>query len=230
MITAVMQPYLFPYIGYYQLILASDYFVFYDDVNYIKRGYINRNNILLDGEAHRFTIPVPGASQNKLISNLEFSDEISKILDTISHAYKKAPNYNDVISIVKRVLGQKDRDITSVCISGVKAVFDYLSLDGPNLLRSTNINYDRNKSAADKLISITKELKCSDYVNSPGGKELYEKGYFLSENVALHFIEPKIKEYTQGGSNFVPYLSIIDVLMWCDKETVIKLLNSYNLN
>jgi hypothetical protein len=229
MITAVMQPYLFPYIGYYQLVLSSDFFVFYDDVNYIKRGYVNRNNILLDGVAHRFTLPVPSASQNTLICNLKFSDEVRKIIETINHAYKKAPYFSDVMPIIEEVLTQKDRDITSVCIAGIELVFDYLSIDSPKLLRSTDIAYNRNKSAAEKLIAITKELSCSEYVNSPGGRELYGKNYFLSENVTLHFIEPKIEEYLQGDSEFIPYLSIIDVLMWCSKKEAIRLLNLYRL-
>ncbi|PCI49351.1 MAG: hypothetical protein COB58_01135 [Thalassobium sp.] len=227
---AVMQPYLFPYIGYYQLVYSSDVFIFYDDVNYIKRGYVNRNAILLNGFAHRFTVPVPGASQNVLINNLKFSEDVSKILLTIDQAYKKSDYYSQVMPLIEKVLTQKDREITSLCMASIEVVFDYLGLQKPKLLRSSDLEYDRNLSAADKLIEISKLNECSEYVNSPGGRKLYSKEYFQKMGVNLQFINPEVSEYFQGGGEFVPYLSMIDVLMWNGKSETIKLLDYYELD
>lgn len=227
---AVMQPYLFPYIGYYQLVCSSDVFVFYDDVNYIKRGYINRNAILLNGSAHRFTLPVPGASQNVLINTLKFSEDVSKILLTIDQAYKKSNYYSQIMPLIEKVLTQKDREITSLCMAGVEVVFDYLGLQKPKLLRSSDLKYDRSLSAADRLIEISKLNGCSVYVNSPGGRKLYNKEHFQEKGVKLQFINPEISEYSQNSGEFVPYLSMIDVLMWNEKSEAIKLLDSYGLD
>lgn len=227
---AVMQPYLFPYIGYYQLVYSSDVFVFYDDVNYIKRGYINRNAILLNGSAHRFTIPVPGASQNVLINTLKFSEDVSKILLTIKQAYKNAEYYSEVMPLIEKVLTQEDREITSLCKASIEVVLDYLGVQKPKLLRSSDLEYDRNLSAAEKLIEISKINSCSDYVNSPGGRELYSKEYFQKMGLKLQFINPEVSEYSQGGAEFVPYLSMIDVLMNCSVSDVRGMLKQFTLD
>ena len=111
---AVMQPYIFPYIGYFQLACSVDYFVFYDDVNFIKRGFINRNNILANGAPLRITFPVVGASQNKLISELEFSLETQKLESTIHQNYSKAPYYRSVMPLIESTLHYNNRNIADL--------------------------------------------------------------------------------------------------------------------
>ena len=83
MTVAIMQPYLFPYIGYWQLIHAVDTFVIFDDVNYIKKGYINRNNILVNGQKQTFTLELMSASQNKLINDIDIGNNIEKVMESI---------------------------------------------------------------------------------------------------------------------------------------------------
>ena len=116
MITAVMQPYLFPYLGYFQLINCSDNFIIYDDVNFIKGGYINRNYILSNGEKQRFTVSVPGASQNKKINELCYSGDVKKVLASIHHAYSKAPYFEKVYPLIEKILKRKERSISDVCL------------------------------------------------------------------------------------------------------------------
>lgn len=223
-----MQPYLFPYIGYYQLVYSSDNFVLYDDVAFINRGYINRNNILLNGKPFRFTIPVPGASQNKLIDELEFSSDVKKILKTFVQSYSKAPFYSDVMPIVEAVLTNDDRSIAEVCKQGIVQVFNYLGID-KKIHKSTSLQYDRTLSAAMKLVEITKLFKSNHYVNSIGGQELYNKDFFAQYNIELSFIKPNKIVYKQNAGEFVPNLSMIDVLMWNEPENVRKLLTEYSL-
>lgn len=223
---AVMQPYIFPYLGYYQLVSVADVFVLYDDVNFITRGYINRNNILVDGAAQRFTLPVPGSSQNKKIFELNFSPDTKKILKTISQAYSKAPFYRDVYPLIEMVLQAEDRSITSVCQLSIKSVFDYLGVE-KKIIKSTDLAYDRGASPADRLIEITKSFEDSVYVNSIGGQVLYDKEYFDARGVELKFLRMKSIHYSQGEDEFIPNLSMIDVLMWCEPTFVKKLLSEY---
>lgn len=225
---AVMQPYVFPYLGYYQLCHSVDKFVFYDDVNYIKQGYINRNTILNNGQPLRFTIPVPNASSFKKIKELEFSDDVRKTLETIKQSYSKCLNFIDVFPIIESVLLQKDRRISNLCSLSIEMVFRYLGLEKKFYL-SSEITYDRDASAADRLISIAGVLNCSEYINAIGGVELYDKGYFLERGLNLQFIKMNPVSYTQLSNDFVANLSIIDVLMNCSKREILAMLNEYSL-
>lgn len=226
--SAVMQPYLFPYLGYYQLVYAVDKFVFYDDVNFIKRGYINRNNILVNGQAQRFTVPVPGATQNKKINEFDFSEDVRKVLKTIQMAYKKAPYFEFVYPIIEDVLTLPERTVTTICKASVEQVFNYLEID-KHFYISSELNYERDKSAADRLIDISKILSCSKYINSPGGIKLYDKDYFSEQDVELSFIKMTAGSYSQNQSEFIPYLSMIDVLMWNNKAQIKKLMQQFEL-
>lgn len=228
MILAVMQPYLFPYLGYYQLVNSSDKFVIYDDVNYIKHGYINRNNILVSGKAQRFTLAVPGMSRNKKISDLTFDSNVRKLLKTIEQSYRKAPNFDAVFSLVSEVLLDSNRSITNVAGNSITSVFDYLDID-KEIYLSSNIDNNKSLDAKDRLIEMTQLLGCDHYVNSPGGQELYSKNYFINKGVNLSFINTLPYTYNQGTTDFVPHLSMIDVLMWNNKKDVFRLLKNYEL-
>ena len=226
---AIMQPYLFPYLGYYQLVNHCDVFVLYDDVTYIKQGFINRNNILQNGRPLRITLPVPGASSNRLINTLAYSGDTGKIKKTIAQAYSKAPFFHAVYPLVSRVLDNQDRSIPAVCKKGISEVFAYLDMP-EEIILSSDIEYDRQTSAEDKVLQICQALGSVDYVNSAGGKKMYAKESFLSKGCELSFIEMKDIVYDQNGGGFVPNLSIIDVLMWCDKDRIRQLLDEYHVS
>ncbi|WP_027958911.1 MULTISPECIES: WbqC family protein [unclassified Halomonas] len=227
MICAVMQPYLFPYIGYYQLANLADYFVIYDDVNYIKQGFINRNNLLVNGEAARFTVPVDGGSSNNKINEVFFKDS-KKTLKTIEQNYSKKENFSRIYSLVENVLEQHERNVVHINRMSIKEVFTYLGLE-KTILLSSDLNVSKELSRADRLIEITKKLSCNHYVNAIGGKGLYDKQYFNENGIELSFIESDISYYEQGEESFVPGLSIIDILMNCGKEEIEKMLLNFKL-
>ena len=224
---AVMQPYLFPYIGYYQLVNASDVFIVYDDVTFIKQSFINRNSILTNGEPKRFSLPVPGASSNALIKNLDYAPAV-KLLKTVQQNYSKAPYYQDVIGIISSILTKKSRSVARLNELSIRKVFDYLGLK-KQIVFASDLDYDRTADRADRLITLTKMHGCMHYINSPGVKELYDKKYFDKQGIKLSFIQSEIKPYTQASKEFVPYLSIIDILMNCSKEEIYKMLSNYKL-
>ncbi|BEI22389.1 WbqC family protein [Vibrio fluvialis] len=220
---AVMQPYLFPYIGYYQLVNSVDKFVFYDDVSFIKGGYINRNRILVNGQAHLFSLPIIGASQNKLINELVFDRSIRKLLKTIEQSYKKAPYFSDVFPIIESVITGDDRSVLSITSASVQSVFDYLCIKREFLI-SSHLRNDKSASAKKRLIDMSKMLNCDVYINSPGGKNLYRKDYFENSGIRLEFLESEPVKYEQNSNVFTPNLSIIDVLMWNSKQEVTNML------
>lgn len=225
---AVMQPYLFPYIGYFQLIYAADLFLIYDDVAYIKRGFVNRNNILAPSGVNRFTVSVPGASQNKLFSDLQFSKDVDKVLKTIEHSYSKAPYFEDVFPMIRGALELDDRSIASVCQKSFEDIFSYLGLE-KQFKKTSELDYDRSASARDRLIALCQQFGADSYINAPGGRKLYAKQDFAEKGIDLKFVDSLPVEYSQGSAEFVPNLSIIDVLMRCTPEEVKRLLSRYEL-
>lgn len=225
---AVMQPYLFPFLGYYQLAFHCNTFVFYDDVNYIKGGYINRNFILSSGKKQLFSIPVLKASSFKKINELQFQDNLSKVVKTIEQSYKKAPNFSSVMPLIAAILNNKERNVAIASAESITIVFEYLGLKR-HFCFSSELDYDREQNAEQKLFSLCKYFDSHDYCNSLGGEKLYNKSSFSNQGISLSFLKPTPQEYPQGNHAFVSNLSIIDVLMWNSKQDVINLLSQYRI-
>lgn len=229
--TAIMQPYFFPYLGYFQMFSAVDKFVLLDDVNFIMRGYINRNSILLNGKAHKFSIPLEKPSQNKLINEtkLNFSQKDKEnFLKTIQLAYKKAPFYKDFYPILESIVLNEENDLTKYLKFSFEQVKEYLNLD-TEILISSEIEKDNTLKAQDRIIEINKKLGTTTYINAIGGQELYNRDDFKAIGMELKFIKMEPVEYKQFKNEFVPYLSMIDVLMFNNVSTVKELLGNYEL-
>jgi len=226
---AIMQPYLFPYIGYFQLINAVDVFVVYDDVNYIKKGYINRNSILLGESKFQFTFSIIGASQNYKICELNFDFFSDKFLKTIILAYSKAPFFNDVFPIIKRIFYFKDKNVSKFLVNSIIEIATYLQIQ-TKIMISSELQLAKEEKASGRIISICKSLGASNYINAIGGKLLYDVADFNRNDLTLEFLQPGEIQYEQFTNSFVPWLSIIDVMMFNDVSTIQKMLNKYTLN
>lgn len=229
MILAVMQPYLFPYLGYYQLANHSDKFVFYDDVNFIKGGYINRNNILANGQKQLFTLPVEKASSFTKINELHFAANRKKIIRSIEQNYRKAPYFEAVMPLVDQVLTSSETQVARLCRDSVLIVFEYLGYK-LDYCFSSELDYDKSASAAEKLYAMCDLINADKYCNMKNGEVLYKKELFQEKNIELSFLEMADLNYPQGDCDFVSHLSMIDVLMWNSKEQVINLLSQYKLS
>lgn len=224
-----MQPYLFPYIGYYQLAYEVDEFIFYDDVSFIKQGYIHRNNLLAKNKSQRFTLPVLKASQNSKINELYFSQNLKKTLTSIRLAYAKAPYFNDIYPLVEAVLNDENRNVANITARSIIDVFSYLNID-KKMLFSSDIHYQRQLSATQKLIDMCKRRNAQGYCNAIGGKGLYSIDEFEQANIKLSFIQMDTIKYQQSNNTeFIGNLSILDVLMWNSKQAVIDLLMKYKI-
>lgn len=228
---AIMQPYFFPYLGYYQMLSAVDKFVLLDDVNFIMRGYINRNSILLNGQAHKFSIPLEKPSQNKLINETKLNfltKDKENFLKTITMAYKKAPFFNDFYPVLENIVNNDENDLTKYLKYSFEKIKDYLQID-TEILLSSEIEKDNSLRAQDRIIEINKQLASTQYINAIGGQELYNKADFTKNNIQLNFIKMSNIEYKQFNNEFVPNLSMIDVLMFNSKEKIKELLKQYEL-
>lgn len=228
---AIMQPYLFPYLGYWQLINSVDVFVIFDDVNYINRGWINRNNILVANKAHMFTIPVVNASQNRIISDCFFTSEMKiyhKFLKTLEQAYKKAPFFSEVFPLIERIVTFENKQISQMILNQFKVILGYLNIT-KEFVFSSEIDKDERLKNQSKIIEICNKLHADMYINAIGGKALYDFETFLKNNIILKFLNSKIYSYKQFSTEFVPNLSFIDVLMFNSSEAVKEALEHYDL-
>ena len=227
-----MQPYFFPYLGYFQLVQAVDHFVFYDDVMFIKKGWINRNRILMQGNEFLFTIPLEKQSQNKTIreSTVSWGKEFpNKFMNQLDSTYKKAPNYAEVRGLVEQVLNRKFESLADLASESVQATWTYLGLE-KKFYQSSQLSVSEDLGRAERLIEITKFLGESNYINAVNGQELYEKGFFKENGIDLHFLKPNLIPYLQGTTKeFVNGLSMIDVLMWNKKEDVVQWVENFQL-
>lgn len=231
---AVMQPYLFPYIGYWQLINAVDRFVILDDVNYIMRGYINRNSILVNGKPHRFTIPIEKASQNKLImdTKLNFDEkEKKKFLATIENAYKKSPCYSKVMPLLEDIILNTEDDLAKYIQYSLEVICNYLKMK-TEVYVSSEIEKDHTLHAQERIIEICKKMQADIYINPCGGRSLYNHEAFEKENMKLFFLDTIGENvvYDQGVGKFEKNLSIIDVMMFNEISIIRHFLQEYELN
>ena len=226
----IMQPYFFPYLGYWQLINAVDKYVVYDDVNYIKGGWISRNNILLNGEKHLVTLPLEGASPNKKINEVMVTSNekvIEKFLRIIQSAYAKAPYFKDVYSMVEKLI-EVSCPISELNYYSIIRVCDYLNIQ-TTILLSSELEKNNGLKGQDKVIDIVKRLGGDTYYNAIGGKELYDATVFQTNQIDLKFLRMGDIRYKQFVNDFVPALSIIDILMFNSKSDIQDMLEQYTL-
>ncbi|MCW1147857.1 WbqC family protein [Flavobacterium sp. TH16-21] len=228
---SIMQPYFFPYIGYFQLIANSDVFVIYDDVNFIKKGWINRNTILVNNTPYLFSIPLQNVSQNKLINEIFISD-LDKwktdLLKTISLSYKKAPFYQDVYPLIEKIISFDELNLALYIQNSLQNLCEYLNLN-TKLVMSSEIVKNNDLRGENKIIDICIQLGANQYINAIGGIELYIQDNFQVKNIDLKFIKSENIIYKQFKNEFKPWLSIIDVIMFNSLEDTRMLLNKFEL-
>lgn len=227
-----MQPYFFPYLGYWQLMNAVDRYVIYDDVNFIKGGRINRNAILTNGEAHNINLPLIGASPNKHINEVNVNNDPlqqKKLLQTLQMCYAKAPYYKSVLPMLEAILTQREDNLGKYLSFQMKTVAEYLGMD-TELIVSSELAKDCSLRSHDKVIHICGLLGATEYYNSISGVPLYEPHRELFEAAGIELRFPVMRKitYRQYKNDFVPNLSIIDVMMFNSQQECRQLLKEYD--
>lgn len=225
-----MQPYFLPYIGYWQLINTVDTFVVYDNIQYTKKGWFNRNRFLRNGKDAFFTIPLKKDSDylnvNKRLISKDFNK--TKLLSQFKNSYSKAPYLKEVLPILEEIIMLDDENLFNYTLNSIHKICNFLEIN-TKIVISSDVDIDHSLKSQDKVIAICKALESNVYINPIGGIELYNKDEFKAKQLDLKFIKSNNIEYKQLNNDFVPWLSIVDLMMFNHKEEVQKMLNDYQL-
>lgn len=228
---AIMQPYFLPYIGYFQLISAVDVFVIYDNIKYTKKGWINRNRIIQNGRDGVFSLPLKKDSDFLDVIHRRLSNDFDreKLLNQFRGAYSRAPYFRQIFPLLERIVHCKEVNLFHYIHHSVVEICDYLDI-ATEIRIASEVSADHSLKAEEKVIKLCQALEASTYINAIGGFELYSKENFQKSSIALHFLKSAPFEYSQFENQFIPWLSIIDVLMFNSlSEIKSKVLKNYHL-
>lgn len=233
-VVAVMQPYFFPYLGYYQLARVADHFVFLDDVGFIKQGHINRNSILLNGGAHRFSVPVLAASSFRPINAHLYTGAWEPLLALLNQAYRKAPQYRAGMALVEAVVRHPDENVARKNARSITLVFDYLGLPLSHSCAGQSPAADPPLRGQERVLALCAQHHAAMYVNAPGGRALYNAAAFEAQGMVLRFLRTLAHSYPQqaaaSAAPWTPHLSMIDLLMHCAPAQIVELLGCCELD
>jgi hypothetical protein len=229
---AIMQPYFFPYIGYFQLINSVDEFVIYDNIQFSKNGWINRNRILVNGKDEYISLPLKKDSDylnvnQRLLSDTWSVDRI-KLLNRVTESYRKAPQFQQIYPLFEKCLNVEYMNLFDFLYSSLKEVLFFMDVQS-KIIVSSSIDIDHGLKSEEKVLAICKAQNATTYINPIGGIELYSKGRFEINAITLQFQKSNPINYSQLKNEFVPWLSILDVLMFNSKESVRSFLHDYQI-
>ena len=227
---AIMQPYIFPYIGYFQLISSVDKFIIYDNIQYTKKGWINRNRFLQDGKDEIFTIPLKKDSNFLDVNKREISTDFnkSKLINKVKAAYRNSPYFENVFPLFEKVVLNNEINLFEYIYSSLIETCKYLEIK-TDFIKSTDIDIDHLLKAEDKVIAICNNLGANTYINAIGGQALYRREEFSKYGIDLKFIKSNDISYKQFNDEFVPWLSIIDVMMFNSPKEIKEMLYNFQL-
>ncbi len=230
--TAIMQPYFLPYLGYFQLISAADTFIIYDTIQFTKKGWINRNQMLRNGTATVFSIPIKKDSDYLNVVDRQVSEAFDpvKLYNQISEAYRKAPEFDNIMPLIESILYFKAENLFDYIHNSIVKCCDHLNIE-TTLGISSQVEGGRSDLRnTDRVIDICKRTGAETYINPPGGRELYSQPEFDAHDLKLRFLKPHLMPYPQFGGSFVPSLSILDVMMFNTRDHIAEqLLGEYEL-
>jgi hypothetical protein len=230
----IMQPYLFPYIGYYSLIFSTDKWVVFDNVQYIKKGWVNRNRVIKsNGGVKYIGIPIISSSRDTPINQILINNSNWKV-EFINHLdyYKKvkAPRYNEVLDMINTSFNIETNNLSEILINCLKTSCDFLEIrfDFDVFSKLENTNIEINKPG-DWAFEISKIYGATTYINPCGGVELFDRDQFKKQGIDLKFLKHNLPSYNQKANVFESGLSVIDVMMFNSNIEIHSMLNSFNL-
>jgi len=230
MTVAIFQPYFLPYIGYWQLLSMADRFVVYDNIEYTKKGWINRNRFLKDGADAYFTVPIKKASDYLTVAERQVADDFDrdKLLRTLSASYRRAPHFDEVFPLLERIVRAPFTNLFEYLHHSLAETARFLEIQTPMVVSST-IAIDHALKAEQKVLALCRAMDADRYVNPVGGQALYSPTAFAAAGIRLDFVQPRPIAYPQFGAGFVANLSILDVLMFNAIPTVRRMLSEVDV-
>jgi hypothetical protein len=227
----IMQPYFLPYIGYFQLIAAVDKFIVYDNIKYTKKGWINRNRFLQNGKDVMFSISLKKASDSLDICERELASDFNRerLLNQLRSAYQRAPQFKQTFPLIEQVISYPEPNLFLFLHNSILQVCAHLGIT-TKIILSSEIAIDHHLQGQDKVLALCEALDATTYLNSIGGVELYSKKAFQDKGIDLQFIQSKPFDYLQFDNALVPWLSIIDVMMFNTLEQIaVEISKGYEL-
>lgn len=226
-----MQPYFFPYIGYFQLIASVDVFIVYDNIKYTKKGWISRNRMLQNGRDVMFSLSLKSDSDYLNVCERTLAADFNrdKLLNQFKGAYRRAPYFEQTFPLLEKIVRYEDKNLFGFLHHSIVKVCEHLEIS-TQIRISSEIAIDHELKSQDKVLALCEAVGASTYVNAIGGMELYSKDVFRNKGIDLKFIRSLSLEYPQLGNEFVPWLSIIDVMMFNSLDTInTGILTNYEL-
>lgn len=225
-----MQPYFLPYIGYWQLLSAVDRFIVYDNIEYTKKGWINRNRFLRQGADALFTVPLKKGSDFLTIVERSIADDFDPrdLLNALASAYRRAPFFGDAFPLIESIVTAAPRNLFEYLLNSLRATAEWLRIGTPIVISST-VAIDHRLKGESKVLALCRALEATHYVNAAGGRTMYSSESFARSGIDLKFIQTRPLAYAQFDHPFVPNLSIVDVIMFNSKDAVREMLGAYDL-
>ncbi|MBR1538525.1 MAG: WbqC family protein [Bacteroidales bacterium] len=229
MILTSHQPYLFPYLAYWQLIYVADLFLIGDDFAFMKGGWIPRNRILVQGAPQFFRIEVRDQSCHRLIcETLLATTDIGDKLRTLEMAYHKAPCFEAGYALAERILRNPERNLAVFIEYSIREMCAYLGIDTP-VGRTSDYPGNSLLKREKRVYDLCHRTGADRYINAIGGTRLYRKEDFERQGIRLQFLQSRHTPYPQFGAPFVEKLSILDAVMFNPRERLHEMLDDYSL-
>jgi len=225
-----MQPYFLPHLSYFQLIANTDVFSLHDKVKYTKQTWINRNRIIVNGRIQYITIPLQSSSDFDLIDEKEVSRvfDFKSLLKTIEFSYKKSPNFSEVFELIIGIVGSGKMNLFDFLEHSIVQVSRYLGIE-TKIIRCSSTGYNQDLTKSEMVLDICTKLHSKFYINSEGGIHLYRSADFLQNGIVLQFSKQMKFNYANALGQTDSTLSVLDALMWADKEMLLQRLYEIEL-
>ena len=228
---AIMQPYFLPYIGYFSLIKETDRWIIFDNTQYKKQSWGNRNRILKMGEGWTWiNIPVKKHSRETFYMNIEIRNELewkNKIIRQFEYYKQKAPYYKKVIKLIDEIISPEFDYLVDLNIHSMVKICEYLNIPFEYVrLSELDLQIDKVKNSGDWGLQICKIMNAKSYINPYMGHFMFNQKDWDTEGIKLQFLMNRNLKYSQKRNIFEEKLSIIDVLMWNSIEEVNLLMDS----
>ncbi len=230
----IMQPYFFPYIGYFDLIYQTDQWIVFDTVQFIRHGWVNRNRILHPNDGWQYIlVPIQKHDQKTTIKDIRITQKsgwVDKIFGQLQHYKKKAPYFDIVTDLIDDCLYCPSESLNNLNIKCLEKVCTYLNIPFHySLFSEMDLNLGPIESPGDWALRISQALGATEYINPPGGNDLFDREKFESLGIRLTIQPPSTFIYSCDGYDFQPNLSIIDIMMWNSRENILDYLASRSL-
>lgn len=232
----IMQPYFFPYIGYFQLIKSTECWVVFDTPQYISKGWINRNRVLHPDQLKEWqyiTVPVQKHKLTEKINQVIINENIlwrEKIMGQLTSYKRKSPYYSDVMDLIAEIVAYKAKNMSSFLINSLVQICGFLGLDfNYTVFSEMGLNIDNVEHSGQWALKISSSLGADEYINPPSGYNIFDESEFTESKIKLSFLKPTLSTYIQRREGFVRALSIIDVMMWNDVPAIQEMMADYTI-